>query len=249
MTPAPVRSLWIGERLGPMQRLSIESFLRNGHPIELFAYDHVAGVPAGTTICDAGEVLPRERVFSYQHGFGKGSYSAFSNLFRYQLLLDRGGWWVDTDVVCLRPFDFAADYVFASEYNDDFVVNAATCVLKAPARAPMLDYCVQVCTDSNKSEVKWGELGPSLLDAAIARFGLTAYLTPVHVFNPINWFDTSDMLAPGFDAGRLKDSHGIHLWNQMWKHEGREPRDASPDSLFAYLSSRFPGAADALDVP
>ena len=44
-----------------------------------------------------------------------GSLAAFSNLFRYKLLLERGGWWVDTDVICLRPFRVRDELVIASE--------------------------------------------------------------------------------------------------------------------------------------
>jgi hypothetical protein len=225
-----------------MQQLAVRSFLQNGHEFYLFAYDTIDDVPPGTTVCEAREIFPRERVFSYQHGFGKGSYSAFSNLFRYQLLLERGGWWVDTDVVCLRPFDFDGEYVFASEHNDDFTVNAATCVVKAPARSPLLQYCVDVCLARGKEEIKWGDLGPSLLEEAIARFALGSCLQPVSAFTPINWFETADLLTPGFDIGRLRDSYAIHMWNQMWKHEGHAEETAGADSLYTYLQARFPAA-------
>src|SRR5262249_54280435 len=44
----------------------------------------------------------QDKVFVYQaEGFGKGSPSAFSNYFRYKLLAEKGGWWIDTDVVRL----------------------------------------------------------------------------------------------------------------------------------------------------
>ena len=110
-----VQSLWIGDSLPAMQRLSISSFLRNGHGYHLYSYNDIDGVPPGTTVKDAATILPRDSIFFYQTGFGKGSYSAFSNLFRYKLLLERGGWWVDTDVVCLRHLDFQQAMVFATE--------------------------------------------------------------------------------------------------------------------------------------
>lgn len=43
-------------------------------------------------------------------------------MFRYKLILERGGWWVDLDTVCLRPFDLDLEHVFASE-PDGTVAN------------------------------------------------------------------------------------------------------------------------------
>lgn len=71
----------------------------------------------------------RERLL-VSRGIRQGSYSAFSNQFRYTLLYDKGGWWVDTDVVCLRRFDFDDDFVFATERTPDHATTAASCVIK-----------------------------------------------------------------------------------------------------------------------
>ena len=86
-----------------------------GHPYHLYTYDPIDNVPDGVALQDAGQILPQSLIFRNQNGQGKGSMAAFSDLFRYKLLLDRGGWWVDTDVFCLKPFDFAAPYVFGAE--------------------------------------------------------------------------------------------------------------------------------------
>src|SRR4051794_38380380 len=107
-----IQGLWIGPELSIMEQLSIASFLHNGHEYHLYVYDAVKNVPAGTVIDDANEILPASRIFQYKH---QASYAGFANFFRYKLLLDRGGWWVDTDVICLKHFDFADEYVFATE--------------------------------------------------------------------------------------------------------------------------------------
>ena len=173
MSPV-VQSLWIGSSLPPIQRLSIRSFLEHGHDYHLYAYEEIAGLPKGTTVCDASTLLPRESIFCYQDGVGKGSYSAFSNLFRYKLIFEKGGWWVDTDVVCLRPFDFDDEFVFATECEADGTTSAASCVFKSPAGSEYLGYCLQVCDAKDKADLIWGEIGPRLLDDAIKRFDLWA---------------------------------------------------------------------------
>src|ERR1043166_3453429 len=107
-----IQGLWIGPELSVMEQLSIASFLQNGHEYHLYVYDAVKNVPPRAVIRNANEILPTPRVFQYKH---QASCAGFANFLRYKLLLERGGWWVDTDVVCLKPFDFADEYVFASE--------------------------------------------------------------------------------------------------------------------------------------
>jgi len=96
------QSFWFGETISPYQRLAMKSFIDHGHEYVLYAYDKF-DVPRGVELRDAHEILPRSRVFFYGEGagVGRGSVSAFSNLFRYRLLHERGDWWVDADVVCL----------------------------------------------------------------------------------------------------------------------------------------------------
>src|SRR5262245_11604013 len=101
MTTDIFRSFWHGSSLGWIARLSLSSFVTRGHVVELFSYAPVAGLPDGVILRDASDVLPCDRVFTYQTGGDAGSPSLHSNLFRYKLLYDLGGWWIDTDVLLL----------------------------------------------------------------------------------------------------------------------------------------------------
>src|SRR6266850_2985168 len=111
-----IQGLWIGPELSVMEQLSIASFMRNGHEYHLYIYDEPKNVPVGTVIKDANEILPASSVFQYKQ---YPSYSGFSNFFRYKLLLERGGWWIDADTICLKPFDFPEDNVFSTEILND----------------------------------------------------------------------------------------------------------------------------------
>src|SRR4051812_44012710 len=99
-----------------MEQLAIRSFLHHGHEFRLYTYQPVENLPPGTVELDAAEILPASAIFeSASHK----TFAGFSNFFRYKLLLEKGGWWVDSDVVCLVPFDFPTPYVFAQEYCGD----------------------------------------------------------------------------------------------------------------------------------
>jgi len=103
-----IQSLWIGDELSSIEKLCINSFLKNGHPFHLYTYSNVKGVPKGTTILDANTIIPKSKIFRYANG----SVACFADYFRYKLLFDKGNWWVDTDVICLKPFNFKEKYVF-----------------------------------------------------------------------------------------------------------------------------------------
>ncbi|MEQ1574305.1 MAG: glycosyltransferase [Vicinamibacterales bacterium] len=245
-----VQSFWFGSHLPSLQLLSMRSFLAHGHEYHLYTFDRIDNAPDGITVLDASRILPRESVFTYQHGFGKGSYSAFSNQFRYKLLFEKGGWWVDTDVVCLRRFDFDEDFVFATERDPSFQTTAASCVIKSPARSEYLGYCLEVCESRDKASIEWGEIGPRLMDDAITRFDLGRHCVPPHVFNPIDYFSFGEIVQPAFDASRLSDSHAVHLWNQKWKTHYLDPDyDGAPDSLYARLRRQYLDPAERMDDP
>jgi hypothetical protein len=236
-----VQSFWFGSRLPPIQLLSLRSFIACNHEVHLFAFDPIENTPTGVSVLDASAILPRDSIFTYQRGFGRGSPSAFSNLFRYKLLHDRGGWWVDTDVVCLKPFDFADEFVFASERrHDGQPIGAASCVIKSPAGAAYLDYCLEAVRGRDTSSIVWGEIGPRLVDAAIQRFDLGRFVQPPDVFNPVDYSAFEDIQAPGFDMLRLREAFGVHLWNQKWNEYRLDQNyEGAPDSLYAWLRQRY----------
>ena len=107
MATVTFQSFWHGP-LSSRERLCLTSFVRQGVNFDLYAYDKSLSVPDGVTFRDASEICPEEEVFTYQSGPGEGSVAVFSNLFRYMLLYEKGGWWVDMDVLytgCGLPKD------------------------------------------------------------------------------------------------------------------------------------------------
>ena len=147
-----------------MERLSIASFLANGHDYHLYVYGEIENAPPGAVLKAADEILPKSMIFQYKN---YPSYAGFSNFFRYKLLLCKGGWWADTDVVCLKPFVFEDVYVFASEKIDGCPVPT-TAVIKMPVGSEIMQFNYRVCPlCPDPSDVVWGEHGPRLMATAI----------------------------------------------------------------------------------
>jgi hypothetical protein len=130
-----VHGLWIGGTLPPMQLLCLKSFAKCGHNFLLWAYEDLSdSIPAGVELKDASLILPRQEVFAYLSGSHKGSFAGFSDIFRAKLLHEYGGWYVDMDILCLKPLDLAEPYVFRSHHRYDVVGN----VMKVPKGCPAM---------------------------------------------------------------------------------------------------------------
>ena len=234
-----IQSLWIGRSLSTMEQLSITSFLANGHQFHLYAYDCIAGLPAGARIMDAGQILPQSRIFRYS---GSGSFAGFSNFFRYKLLLDHGGWWVDVDTVCLRPFDFADEYVFSSEVHEGAeVIDSA--VIKAPQGSEFAEHAWEVCQAKDPKKLVWGETGPRLVGEAVERCGLHRYVRRAATFCPIPFREWESVLAAERHQDLAENVFAVHLWNEMWRDSARD-KDASYPAgcLYERLKSRYLGS-------
>ena len=238
----PIQCLWIGPRLSAMERLSITSFLQHGHEVHLYTYGDVDGIPPGTVVRDGNEILPAERIFFYRD---HASPSGFANFFRYKLLLDRGGWWVDTDMVCLRPFDFDGDYVFGGEISRG--VWAVNCgVIRAPRGSEAMAFAWEVCNAKDPATLQWGETGPALTKTVVERFGLHDAVQPPDVFCPLPWWEWRRLLD-GDDAFALPPAaFAVHLWNEMWRRDGVD-KDAQydPRCLYERLKTGMRSASEA----
>jgi len=115
-----IQSLWIGESLTTIEQLCINSFLYHGHEFHLYTYDNILNVPSGTTVKDANEILDNSKVFTYCNG----RVSGFADWFRLEMLNKKGGFWVDMDVICLKPFKFNNDDAIFGLETSEVICNA-----------------------------------------------------------------------------------------------------------------------------
>ena len=232
-----IQGLWVGSRLSAMERMSIASFLHHGHQYHLYSYGPIEGLPPGVTLRDAREILPESMIFRYRD---HASYAGFSNYFRYKLLLDRGGWWVDTDTICLRPFDFEDPYVFASQHGRDGGAIPAASPIRAPAGSDALSYAWEACLSRDPKDLAWGETGPHLVAEILRRFSLDAFRHPRAVFCPIGPAEWTRVVDPDARWQFGESSRAAHLWNELWRREAWDKdRDYPPGCLFETWKRTF----------
>jgi hypothetical protein len=227
-----------------MEQLSISSFLQNGHSFHLYIYDDVEGIPNGTTIKDANKILPSSKIFKYKN---HDSYAGFANLFRYKLLLERGSYWVDTDIICLKPFQDKTEYVFAGQrkqkkgffqFKRETIVN--NCLIKAPAGSAIMDYCFSESDGKDPEKLAWGETGPVLLTPAVKKFDLWGYVEKPEIFCSIDWWNWRQFINKSPDEKALRHSQAVHLWNEMWRRDNIDKSDAFPEEcIYEQLKKRY----------
>ena len=225
--PLPViQGLWYGSTmLGQMERLSIESFLRHGHDYHLYSYDDITNLPKGAVQRDARDIHPTFEMIKNRDGKVLGA--AFSDLFRYKLLHDKGHFWADLDVVCIRPFDFDEEVVLAAEMHRPHVqlkypidpksnIGINCNVMRFPARSAEMAYCYEQALHFDRSKLVFGEIGPELTTRCALKFKLQPFIKPPETFNPVNYFDFRDLVNPRRKPTFSQATYAIHLWSGAW---------------------------------
>jgi len=212
------QTFWWGDALSPYEMFCLKSFVDNGYKVHLYTFESRLNVPDGVLTCDASKLIGRDRFFTYESSEGKGSPAGFANLFRYRLLAEKGGWWIDTDVVCLSSTIPFVDQFFA--YQDDKLVNCAVLFFKA--QHPAMIRC-HARADELGSSAQWGDTGPRLLTKVLRRLRCIDRARPPSECYPVHYSDALDPLRPSECTAvleRIKSSFFLHLWNDQLRRHG-----------------------------
>lgn len=241
MSLPEVQMLWVRGALSNLERLSIVSHLKNGHPVRLFSYEPIANLPTGTTWEDARAIVPEADVFAHRHGGGSGSLSPFSNFFRYKLIHERGGIWSDCDSICLKPLLFAQEMpqFFGSHRvprheNDGGKVSAEVIsgVFQAPAGSPIVARALEIAGGTDFSAAPWAATGPRAMTQAVVELGANDAILAPDVLCPYAWWEVAELIAPGVRL--LPDNtHAVHFYNEVWRRNFLD-KNAHYDPLCLY---------------
>lgn len=223
-----VQSFWYGSELTTVEWLCLSSFVSRGVEFELYTYDDSLEVPSGVTVRDAGEIYDEGEVFTYQKGPGKGSVAAFANMFRYKLLHERGGWWVDMDVL-YTGHSFPEASLFLGKENESEVCNA---IMRVEAGSPIVRECLETAEEL-RADVSWGEAGPTLLTDVIRRQGATDHTFPAGYAYPLSCEEAPSVYDPSETEALQSridctEAPFLHLWNEILRRTGIQKTIAPP---------------------
>jgi hypothetical protein len=227
-----IRCFWHGSPLGPYQLVGLRSFVDWGHQIELYTYDSAIAVPDWIVRKDANEIWPTDHVLRYQNDIGRGSFALHSNLFRCALLSETGGWWIDLDVVLLRPELPQQEFFFSMETHDP--MRATFSVLKFPAGHPAMTDALEKCVALAEAPL-YGETGADLFTEMVAKYDLKKYGRPMEMTYPISALEVPRLFDPAqCDQLQIQcaESTFLHLFNETWRRAGIPSYLGPPEGSF-----------------
>ena len=235
-----IQTLWVGSTLSKLEQLSLSSFVKNGHDTHLYAYYDIDNVPEGVEVKDGREILPEDMIFKYRD---HNSFSGFSNYFRYKLISDKGGFWVDTDMVCLKPWDFTEPFIFCSEEVlplGQGNTHVGSCVIKGPPGNVLTTSAYEVCMSKKPEELVWGEIGPRLVKEMVEKYSMKSFVKSPDWFCPIAGCMWHLFLEPHVKFNFRETTYGLHLWNEMWRRAGiNKNEEFHSDSLYEKLKEEY----------
>lgn len=244
MSPV-IQSLWIGPPFSNLEKLCVQSFLDHGHGFHLYTYANIDGVPEGAVIKDGNEILPWDKLTS-----GKvKDMASLSDYFRYALLNKKGGYWVDTDTVCLRPFDFSDEIVFCKWESGRYTFPNSP--LRFPAGHPLMNTLQKLARKNlhKNGLVRTKVGGPPVFTEQVYKANLQHLAVPSMRFflpheNEAAYFNDAYRDGLRFPA----NTHALHIYNSVLVRRGVDKNaQFDPESLFEQLKTRhripqIPGA-------
>lgn len=231
--PPTINSLWVGDKLGFIERLCVQSALATGHDFRLFSYepDQLQGVPQGVELRDASEIMPREKLITYSD---TGAVALGANFWRYHLLSKGFSPWCDMDLVFLREFP-KDDYVFGWEHAG-WINNA---VMAAPADSPFVHDLIHLPKPNARppwfgpkrsmlfylrrlkeghigfEDMPWGTYSAGLVTYLVKKHSLNSAVLPPSAFYPVTWADARTLYGPSgvVEQVILPETIAVHLWH------------------------------------
>ncbi len=247
-----IQGVWFASELTAMQQLCIRSYIDHGHEFHLYVAGPTKGVPEGTIIKDANAFVSESERRKFPHN------TQAADLCRVLIVLQEGGWYVDLDTVCLRPFDFPEPYVFVSEDPSKYgkqkstkipltpcletVTNAIpNNIFKAPAGSPFLQYVADRIRSSDTLHPDhWTVFGPDLFMEGIPKFGLEQFVKAPIVLDAANPNELYHLVDGNVRYNISDKSYAMHFRTSWWSGLLQPSLSAihHPDSLFEQLKRK-----------
>lgn len=231
---AVFKGFWHGPPIGPTRAACIKSFLDHGHQFELFTYQEFADIPEGTIIKDANSIIPRSDILSYHNlQTGKIDLGPFSDLFRFTLLNQHGGWWSDVDTVCLTSNIPEPEEAWCQETTNQ-TGTSQLCLKKGSALVVELE---KRCLELSKNPLEKREsMGPILLTKTIDELGLEKNKNGTkEVFYPCHWVEVFKLWIPEYNSemtNRVKHSYFLPIYQSIAFYAGLDPARLPPKGSY-----------------
>lgn len=194
------QGFWHGPPLGELNLACLRSFVDLGYSFEIYTYEEF-DLPSGVISRDAEKIIPFKDLFYFDNvGSNARDLGPFSDLFRFKLLSERGGWWVDVDTICLSENIPKIDRAWAQEQPEVDPTQIGPGQLALGKGDPLAVELYMRCLEI--SQTPFGcrnALGPGLLSSVIRERALPPNIYgQSHTFFPIRFVEMYKLWLPEF---------------------------------------------------
>ena len=232
-----INFFWHGD-ISDIQKLCWNSFLNFHNNINIWCYDEIKDYEK---FCkDANQILPQDELFYANNPWGevekKEFVAPFSDIFRYKLMNDYCGWYVDSDMICLKKLPKIAGTHLNSEYNENKIRVLRNSVLYSDKTNNIFGKMFRdIIKRPHYQDTFQGEWG---FEDFLEKYKITNSFEPIFS-NPIEWYDIEKIVKDDFKFG--KKTYMVHLFNVMWKNGLWSKESIKTISLKNYSKNSFYG--------
>jgi len=242
MSEEKANFFWHGQGLGLQEQVCISSFVKHNFDVAVYCYNIDLILPAGVKKRNAEEIMPKPDLNKYTQRGKKGDLAAFSDVFRYQLLNKKAGWWFDTDVLCVADVQEFIDKLTYKKNKLSLGFQSPGRINGAVLFSEDDTFNSRLITGLEKAGVDfdWGEIGPKLITEAIADLRYYEDVEKSDQYYPIHFSEYKKLLCPeyaGWCSKRTKNALCIHLWSEV-SRKNNLPADKLPP-LNSFLYGKF----------
>jgi len=213
-----LQSYWSDAPLSLLEKTCLSSWVAYGARVDLFTHDSIksletqleylpAHIRNHIRILDADMILSREKKFKYEGGpksKRSDAFSAlpFSDLFRYEMLRQRGGIWIDMDIILIRPIPASIlrqPYFFTSERTMQAGAYKSAVPFKPVnscigVREPYSEWATKLVEASKNTKMDSAWTYMKVFQKSLT--GLEKYIQPPTFMMPVNWWDVDGIFKP-----------------------------------------------------
>ena len=231
-----IQTLWIGKTMPMINHHCLKSMTKY-HTVEIYTYSKIENLPQntdhGVIIKDANEIIEEKDLFY----FNETDIAPFSDLFRFKLLLLKGGYWLDLDIFLLKPINYKMnEFIVGSErtmlvgaFKSKNPYKANIGFLKAKRKSKFYERIVEECEKKIEKGLKKRTDLMVVFQKQIERFGLEYCIKSPEFYCNLDWWFLKEAFKEPiienwkskYGWGSQKDylnnleSVGIHLWGGL----------------------------------
>lgn len=231
---------WHGPPMSLYERNCILSFVNHNFYVNVWSFTP-RELPPGVHLCDPLRYFKIEDIESINQDNKQGCLAAFSDAFRYSVLQDIGGWWFDTDCICLKDQtefkNLKNNKSIIAGFENENIINGAVLNFVDPQLAAQAYQLLNQILSNKNRTIRWGEIGPKLITRLINEQGLLEEVFPAPAFYPVHWKNALSALNPELTEEinkKCANSYVYHYWNEIIKKNGIDKSVPPPVGSFIY---------------